>query len=37
MLTLQKAIFNLKERHIKSRINLKVYRDIQDKIVSYIF
>ena len=37
MLPIQKAIFNLKERYIKSLSgNEKVYCDIQDKSASYI-
>lgn len=37
MLPIQKAIFNLRERHIKSLSgNEKVYCDIQDKSASYI-
>ena len=37
MLTIQKAIFDLKERHIKSRRNLEVYHGIQVKSVGNIF
>ena len=37
MLAIQKAMFNLKERHIKSpNGNKEAYRGIQDKSVSYI-